>query len=472
MAQDMIGKGEVPGLAIAVVYRDEIVLLEGFGVREVGKSDPVDPDTVFQLASLSKPISSTVVAALVSDGLVSWDNRIRDIDPGFSLHAPYPTAEVTIRDLFAHRSGLAGNVGNDLEDIGFSQGEILQRLHLPKPAFSFRGGYSYSNFGITEGAVAAAHVAGLNWEQASEEKLYKPLGMSSTSSRYRDFEARSNRAGLHVRIDGKWASFTRRNADAQSPAGGASSSARDLAQWMRLELGYGRHDGRQIIKKEAIEQTHIPAIVRSVDAKTGIASFYGLGWNIDYTEHGVECSHAGAFSAGARTMARFNPVEQLGIVVLSSAFPTGVPEALAASFFDFVFTGKPQRDWVTHWNEIYAMNFGAPAMKAAMAPYASPPASIAPALPVSAYAGDYVNDYVGEAKVTESGGSLFLHLGPAGKRFPLRHFNRDVFLYAPAAETPTWLTGVDFLIGPDGQASAVTIESLDGEGMGTLKRRK
>jgi CubicO group peptidase (beta-lactamase class C family) len=64
------------GLAIAIVYQDEVVYLGGFGVREVGKPDPVDTDTVFQLASFSKPISSTIVAALVSDGVVSWDTRI------------------------------------------------------------------------------------------------------------------------------------------------------------------------------------------------------------------------------------------------------------------------------------------------------------------------------------------------------------------------------------------------------------
>jgi CubicO group peptidase (beta-lactamase class C family) len=180
--------------------------------------------------------------------------------------------------------------------------------------------------------------------------------MNSTSSRYWDFMSQSNRAALHVPVDGKWASFTRRNADAQSPAGGASSTARDLAQWLRLLLGNGQYEGRQVIDKAALEQAHIPAIVRSVDPKTG-AAFYGLGWNVDYREHGVEWSHAGAFSAGARTLVHLIPSEQLGIAILSNAFPTGVPEGIAATFFDLVFASRPTRDWVTLANEVYEAGY-------------------------------------------------------------------------------------------------------------------
>ncbi|HEY2611751.1 MAG TPA: serine hydrolase domain-containing protein [Reyranella sp.] len=180
-----------------MVHRDEVAFLGAFGVRQVGKPESVDVDTVFQLASLSKPLASTVVSALVSDGKVSWESRIRDIDPGFALQDELAGTAVTVGDLFAHRSGLPGHVGDDIEELGFSQGEILQRLRLAKPAFSFRNGYSYSNFGLTEGAVAAARFSHRSWEEAAEEKLYKPLGMNSTSSRYRDFINRPNRAALH-----------------------------------------------------------------------------------------------------------------------------------------------------------------------------------------------------------------------------------------------------------------------------------
>ena len=172
------------------MFDDQVVYLGGFGVRETGKPATVDADTVFQIASSSKPIASTIVASLVSDGTVAWDTRIADIDPEFQLFDAYPTEQVTLRDLFSHRSGLPGNAGNDIEQLGYDRDTILHRLRLVPPASSFRSTYAYSNFGLTEGGVAAAKAAGMTWEDAAEAKLYRPLGMSDTSSRYADFLAR------------------------------------------------------------------------------------------------------------------------------------------------------------------------------------------------------------------------------------------------------------------------------------------
>jgi len=131
--EEAIDAGLVPGLSVAVVYKDEVVFLEGFGVREVGKPEKVDADTVFQIASLSKPLASTVVAAIVSQGTVSWDSRMAEIDPTFQLYEAYPTAQVTIRDLLSHTSSLPGLAGDDLEAMGFDRDTILERLRLVPP---------------------------------------------------------------------------------------------------------------------------------------------------------------------------------------------------------------------------------------------------------------------------------------------------------------------------------------------------
>ena len=126
--QDALARSGVPGMAIAVVYRDEVVYLKGFGVRDTTDPQPVDPDTVFQLASLSKPIASTVVSSIVSDGLATWDDPLIKHDPGFALSDPWVTSQVTLKDMFAHRSGLPGSAGEDLEDVGYDRDAILQRL--------------------------------------------------------------------------------------------------------------------------------------------------------------------------------------------------------------------------------------------------------------------------------------------------------------------------------------------------------
>jgi len=124
-------------------------------VRDVNSKEPVDADTVFQLASLSKPIGSTVVAELVGEGKISWDSKINDLDPDFEMYDPWVTREITIRDFYAHRSGLPDHAGDLLEDLEFTREEILHRLRYQKPDSSFRSHYAYTNF--VKGRSARGH---------------------------------------------------------------------------------------------------------------------------------------------------------------------------------------------------------------------------------------------------------------------------------------------------------------------------
>ncbi|WP_457107940.1 serine hydrolase [Methylobacterium sp. P5_C11] len=471
MAQQAVEAGAVPGLAIAVVHGDETLFLKGFGLRQAGTPDTVDPDTVFQIASLSKPVTATIVAALVGEGVVDWESRVADLDPAFQLHEPYPTAQVTVRDFLSHRSGLPGIAGDDLEGIGFGRDAILRRLRLVPPASSFRAGYAYSNFGFTEGADAAAKPTGQPWETVAREKLFDPLGMKATGTTHAAFLSRTNRAALHVRADGVWTAAVARNPDAQAPAGGVSASIRDLAQWLRLVIGNGRFAGRQQIAAEALAQTHAPLMARGRSPVTGGATFYGLGWTIAYDRHGLVWGHAGAFSAGAQTLVSIHPEAGFGILVLTNGFPSGVPEGLADSFADLVFDGRVGQDWVKAWGAAYESLF-APGIAADTAAYGAPPARASAPLALAAYTGRYANAYVGDAVVTEADGVLTLTLGPDGaRRYPLRHFDRDLFLSFPDAETPGRPSAIRFAIGRDGRAAAMTVDALDANGLGTLARR-
>ena len=396
---------------------------------------------------------------------------ISDLDPGFRLSDPYATAEVTIRDLFSHRSGLAGDAGNDLEGLGYSREEILRRVRFLKPVGGFRSVYSYSNFGLTEGAIAAAKAAGMAWEDVAEARLFKPLGMTSTSARHADFVTRANRASLHVFIDGGWQPAVKRDPDAQSPAGGVSTSARDLTAWLRLELGNGSFNGTELIKPEALAETHRPVIANGENPLTGQPTYYGLGW-VTYTDaYGLHWRHSGAFSVGARSTADMLPAEHLGIVVLANAFPSGVPEGVADSFFDHVFEGRSTADWVGKWNGVFDAIYGSKVVEAAVAEFAHVPPTPSAALPLADYAGTYASDYLGQAVVSEKDGGLVLALGPKGiKSFPLTHFDRDIFLYYPAAETPTLPVPVQFTIGPDNKATGVSVGGFADSDQGPLKR--
>src|SRR5437660_7686893 len=194
LAQTQIQKSALPGLAIAVVFQDKTVYAKGFGVRDVNTKALVNADTVFQLASLSKSIGSTLVAELVGEGKITWESKLSVLDPTFEMFDPWVTREITIRDMYAHRSGLPAHAGDLLEDLDFTRAEILHRLRYQHPGSSFRSHYAYTNFGMTEAGIAAAKAYGLEWEEAAKQKLYNPLGMNSTSSRYANFVTRTNKA--------------------------------------------------------------------------------------------------------------------------------------------------------------------------------------------------------------------------------------------------------------------------------------
>src|SRR5512133_2100955 len=142
LAQKQIDQNALPGLAIAVVFQDKVVYAKGFGVRDVNTKAPVDADTVFQLASVSKPIGSTVVAELVGEGKISWDSKLNALDPTFEMFDPWVTRQITVRDMYAHRSGLPDHAGDLLEDIGFTRAEILFLLRYQSPDSSFRSPYA------------------------------------------------------------------------------------------------------------------------------------------------------------------------------------------------------------------------------------------------------------------------------------------------------------------------------------------
>src|SRR5437868_6568761 len=403
IAEKQINENALPGLAIAVVFQDRVVYAKGFGVGDVNAKAPVDADTVFQLASLSKSIGSTVVAELVGEGKITWDSKLSVLDPTFEMFDPWVTREIAIRDMYAHRSGLPAHAGDLLEDLEFTRAEILYRLRYQHPDSSFRSHFAYTNFGMTEGGVAAAEAYGLEWEDAAAQKLYKPLGMTLTSSRYADFVARPNKALVHVLVDGKWVQKFKRDPDTESPAGGVSSSVNDLTKWMRLQLANGKFGGKQIVDEKALAETHHPQILTGFNPFNGLPGFYGLGWNVGYDPEGrLRLNHSGAFALGAATYVNLVPAEQLGIVVLTNAYPLGIAEALGTTFLDIALYGKPTQDWFALFTKL----FSNPAAIGTFLgfDYSKPPASSASALKNSVYVGKYANDYFGDISIIEKDG--------------------------------------------------------------------
>lgn len=469
LAAQQIVDGAVPGLAIAVVQNDAVVFSKGYGVRDVDTGEPVDADTVFQLASLSKPVSSSVVAAVVGAGKASWDSIVADRLPDFVLMDDYVTRNVTVRDCFAHRTGVPGLVGADLETLGFTRDEIMHRLRYVPVTGKFRQTYSYSNIMMTAGALAAVAPLGEAWDDVADDRVFGPLGMTSTSTRYQDFLDRENRAALHVRINNRWASDFTFNPDAEVAGGGVTSSANDLAQWMRMQLAGGVYDGNQVIESSALAETHVPQIYRGQSPVSGLPSFYALGWGSDVNADGrVIWRHNGAFSTGARTDLLLIPDANLGIVALTNAFPTGTPDAINETFYDVMFHGEPRQDWFAFYNAGFQALFES--FAGDQSRFAAPPDPASPALDAAAYTGTYHNDYLGDVVVEETGNGLQVVVGANQQVWPLTHWDRDTFTYPASPEPPASLALARFSVGEEGTAISLFLESMDAVGQGSLPR--
>ncbi len=463
IAAELMASSGVPGMAVAVVYGGKTLYARGFGLRDTRKPDKVDPDTVFQLASLSKPIAATVVAHQVGIRDLTWDAPIVAHLPWFALSDPAATGMLTVADLFAHRSGLPDHAGDLLEDLGYDRRAVLERLRR-LPLAPFRTSYAYTNFGVTAAAEAVAAAAGKPWEDLSEHVLYRPLGMTSTSSRFADYESRSNRAVGHVLVDGRYQPRYTRDADAQSPAGGVSASLNDMTHWLTMMLAGGSYNGAQIVEPSALLSALTPQMVSTPPSEPAMRSgFYGYGFNISTSASArMQFSHSGAFDLGAATNFVMIPSADVGIVVLTNSAPVGVPETLTAEFSDLVQFGQVRQDWRTLYAGAFAgmdRPFGELAGK-------QPPADATPPRPLQSYVGSYANEYWGPARVSVTGGALSLSLGPRSQTYPLTHWSDEVFTFSPVTENspPGSVSRATFA------GDRLTLEYFDQDKMGSFSR--
>lgn len=473
LAEGILQQTGVPGMAVAIVHDDALVYSGGFGVREVGKGELIEADTVFQLASVSKSVAATVVSAVVGDGGIGWEGRMADVDPGFVLHDAWPTQNVSLADLFAHRGGLRDHGGDVLEDLGFGRDEVIRRLRYLEPEYSFREGYAYTNFGLTAAACAVAKSVGKSWDDLSQERLYSPLEMTRTSSRFADYMAQPDRAIPHVKDGDRWVvTPMQRDPDAQSPAGGASSTVRDMARWMRLMLGDGAFAGHELIPPAALAPMQRPQSVSRVPANPmrERAGFYGLGMNVGYTDFGaVQWGHSGGFALGAATAFYLLPAFGFGVVALTNGAPIGAPEAFCLSVLDLATTGDVTRDWLALLGPMFAAS---ETTYGSGTDWASPPAPATSSLPNAAYLGMYRNDYYGEAEIAAATEGLVLRIGPRPLEFLLTHYDRDTFSWQPIGENALGRSGLSFLVEPDGRAATFNDEYLAIGGAGTLTRTR
>lgn len=471
-ARRALAQWRVPGVAVAVVRGDSIVLLRGYGVKEAGRPEPVTARTMFEIGSTSKAFSSAIIAMLVDEGRLDWDDRVVDRLPGFALKDPHVTSQVTLRDLLAHRTGLVGGYN---AYVTAPRTEITRRARFLDPVIPFRSRYEYSNpLYATAGEVAAA-VAGKPWEQLLAERITGPLGMRETTTDLtRFFDSTRFTHCFYCALPARTPSITdaRPGTDVAMPhvlrhdtvrvipwqsydnavsAGSVISNVAEMAQWLRLLLNGGRFAGRELITPASVREMLRPqsvlrptgwiAMVDSLSPSTHFWN-YGLGWRMNDYRGKKIVWHTGGI-VGFLAYVGLVPEEGLGIVVLSNGDLgyTLLPQALAMRITDHVL-GTPVRDWS---GELFA------AMAADRQRQADAEAKLVasrvhgtkPSRPLEQLAGRYRNDLFGDATVTVSGDTLLFRIVD-GARGELRHWNHDVFrLYLDATSPGPYLASFE-----------------------------
>ena len=480
---------KVPALAIAIVRNDSVIFAKGYGTRTHGTQQPVDEHTIFAIGSVSKAFTATLVAMLVDDKKMRWDDPATTYLPALEMYDPYVARELTVRDLLTHRSGLArGDLMWYATD--YDRDEILRRVRFLKPSWSMRAQYGYQNIMYLAAGQAVAKVAGKPWDDVVRERIFQPLGMTATNTSTRALASVTNVASPHQDIDDTLRVIPWHNIDNIAPAGSINSSVSDMAKWLRFHLGEGKVSGKQLIGAAALAETHTPQVVvqRSADAKainpfTHLAS-YGMGWTIsDY--RGRELQQHGGNIDGMSALAALVPEEKLGVVVLTNANGSSLPSIAAYRAIDALI-GAPARDWSAEYMKVRVKNL-ARAKETEQKKLAQRAMGTKPSLALDKYVGVYVDSMYGEVRVslgtvaaatsgnvTLSGGEVARASGAEprlriayGTAFDgeLEHWHYDTFRATWSARNMgrSWVT---FALDSDGK-----VRGLEFEGMGSFNRK-
>jgi CubicO group peptidase (beta-lactamase class C family) len=463
-------KSSVPGIAVAVIKEDKIISIKCLGVRRNDSSEPITPDTVFQIASCSKPVTATVIASLAGEGKIKWDDPIIKYYHNFKLSDPWITEHVNFRDLLSHRSGLPPYSGDYLMGyFNYDISKIIHHLRYQKFTDEFRTKFAYQNILFETAAQAASKATGKDWPDLVEERIFKPLGMKNSSSRFSDYRKNKNKASSHRKIKGKITPTEPLNIDIISSAGGVSSSVNDMSRWLRMLLARGKFEGKQIIDPKAVNEMFRPNIFMGDSTEITISA-YAIGWMVSSSHGKTVISHTGAFNDGISTIICLIPSENAGIVILTNEFPQGriVTDSLVKVFRDMIIKGNCNEDYFKETKEKVESSLKKKTAFDSPDRLTQIPKVITSHLPLDSYTGIYKNDFFGIIRIEKRGNSLVSFLGNNTKPFKLNHWDGNVFAFDIHPDVP-----VIFNTRRNNSVDGVTMKLFDHDGVdGVFKKEE
>ena len=347
LASSMVARSGVPGAAVAVVAGDTTMYTRCFGLRELGRPDQVDDDTLFQLGGVSQAYTTTLLAALAGEGEMSWDEPVRRVWPGFRMSDRWASREVTFRDLTAARSGLPAYTGSELRAFGYDRAEVLRRLRYLSPAEGFRAGYAPQEALVTAAAVAAERAIGDSWARLLREYVLDPIGDDGTVTGYRSFVTALDKATPHRAVDGSMVPQDPQDETVFAPSLGVSSSLSQLITFARLQLNGGALAGARVAPSGLLGQALKPTT--AVDAGASGPQAAGLGWVLSSFDGRLVASAEGGLASGSSAAVYLVPDDGVAVIVLANAYPEGAAlgRALGKTLIDLAALGAAQDDWLS-----------------------------------------------------------------------------------------------------------------------------
>lgn len=420
---------DVPGVAIAVIKDDKVILAKGYGVRELGKTDPVTANTVFAIGSSSKAVTSAALAILVDEGKIKWNDPVSKYLPDFQLFDPYVTREMTVRDLLTHRIGLER--GDRLwYATDYDRNEVMRRIRYLKPSSSFRSRFGYQNVMYLAAGQIIPAVTGKSWDDFLHERIFTPLGMNSTNTTITTFKNVKDLASPHVKVNDKVKPVSYRLIDNIGPAGSINSNVMDVAQWVRLNLNSGKFQDKQLISAANIKEMHssqtiipLEGLYTSIYSEAHFLN-YGMGWFLSDYRGRKMVEHGGAID-GMRAAVSMIPEEKLGVVVLGNMNGSILVQMLANRVFDMFLVPGKEKDWSGDLLKVIKAA-EAQGKAAAEKREAERVKNTNPSLALEKYAGDYNDEMYGDAKITLENGVLKTNFGPYYSG-TLEHWHFDTF---------------------------------------------
>jgi CubicO group peptidase (beta-lactamase class C family) len=402
----------VPGLSIVIVKDGKIIVMKGYGMRDIQSQKPVDENTLFMIASNTKLFTGTSLALLETRGKLSLNDKITKYFAGYKLYDTITTKLVTIRDMLTHRIGTKTFQGDfTFWNTSLSRDEIMKRMRLLKPTQMFRQDYGYCNSCFMTAGQIIPVVTGQQWEKFVHDSIIAPLEMNSSMVLSTGVEKQINVATPYT------TSYTNElkqvpfdNWNNLAPAASIISNVSDLSHWLIMQLDSGRYNGKQILPWQTIQKTRDVNIITS-SRKSSVLPMhfrgYGLGLNVaDYNGRQVYWHTGGA--GGMVSNVCFVPEEKLGIAILTNNDNQAFFELLRYQILD-AYLGVPYVN--RSLSQLEGFRQGMQQQVGEINAWKTRVKGNRPELPLASYAGAYANELYGNITISQIGNQLKINFG-------------------------------------------------------------